>query len=155
MKTKQPKRKPANKLLLPDASHKYISLSEKTEVYSTPPHHGLSLRLNYNQHLPSFLAQHYRKGPSAGSQGTSFRIQISGSQGNVGDVTSSLCFPFSPSFLFKSKKCPLSCLPCTKELPDMNRIQLIMKICQCYRLKSMMFRQINLKKSLTQAQHEF
>lgn len=52
---------------------------KKTEVHSTSPHliHGLSLRLNQNQDLASFLSQHYRKVPCAGSLGTPFRIQIS------------------------------------------------------------------------------
>lgn len=83
---------------------------EKTEVYSTPPHlmHELSLRLNQNQHLGSFLTQHYRKRLYAftGSQGTPFRIQISGSQGNLGNGTASLCSSFPPLFSLKARNVP-------------------------------------------------
>lgn len=130
---------------------------EKTEVYSTPPHliHGLSLRLNQNKHPASFLTPHYRKGPCAGSQGTPFRIQLSALPLVVRVTlgTSSLCAPLPPLSL-ENKKYSLSCLPFTKELPDTSRIQVIMIIYQYCRPKSMMFRQINLKKSLTRAQRE-
>lgn len=86
---------------------------QKTEVYSTPPHlmHGLSLRLNQYQHLASFLTQHYRRGPYAGSQGTPFRIEISGSQGNLGNVTASLCSPFPPLFSLKVRNVPYPVYP--------------------------------------------
>lgn len=115
MKTKQSKRKPANKLLLPDASHKHISLAGKDRgsFHTSSPYPWVKIKRKSasSKFSNSTLQERTLCWVSGYSLQDSDQCSACGSQGNLGNITSALCAPFPPLFSLKVRNVPCPVYP--------------------------------------------
>lgn len=115
MKTKQPERKPANKLLLPDASHKHISLAGKNRgsFYTSSSDLQIISKIKSKSASSKFptLQERTLCWVSGYSLQGSDQCSACASQGNLGNITSSLCAPLCPLFSLKGGNGPYPIYP--------------------------------------------
>lgn len=117
MKTKQCKRKPANKLLLPDASHKHISPTEKDRgsFHISSPYPWVIFKIKSKSGSSKFPKPTLQESTLCWVSGYSFQdsdqCSACGSQGNLGNITSSLCAPFPSLFSLKVRNVPYPVYP--------------------------------------------
>lgn len=117
MKTKQSKRKPANKLLLPNASHKHISLAgiDRGSSHTSSPYPWVIFKIKPKSAFSKFPSLTLQERTLCWISGSSLQdsdqCSANGSQGNLENITSSLCAPFPPLFSLKVRNVPYPVYP--------------------------------------------